>query len=121
MPANGNRPVAVYVPRNLDPSQPVRVMTYFHGHGGNVGEKLNQGQVLARLRELEAQHPNTVFVMPEAGQKPFSYWMRPPESFQGLERQALGEAARLAGVPSLEVGQRSPPLTRAAGSRSRTP
>ncbi len=107
LPSNGGRPAAVYVPANLDPSKPVRVITYFHGHGGNVGDSLGRQGQFERLKALERANPNTVFVLPQAGSKPFSYWMKPPrESGAALEREALGEAARLAGAPSLEIGER---------------
>jgi len=107
MASNGGRPAAVYVPQNLDPTKPVRVMTYFHGHNGDVGEALASRGTLAHLKELEKQHPNTVFVMPQAADHPFNYWMKPPkESYDQLMKDALGEAARMAGVPSLTVGER---------------
>lgn len=100
LPANGWRPVAVWLPAGFDAALPARALVYFHGHGGNVGEALAQNGVLARLCDLGARHPQTVFICPQAAAAPFSYWMRPGsgESLARLEREALAEAARLAGA-----------------------
>lgn len=100
LPGNGGRPVAIYTPPGFDPAKPARVITYFHGHNGNIGEAFKDNGVLARLKALAGNDPNTVFVCPEAAQPPFGYWMKPPrESYQALQQQALGEAARMAGQP----------------------
>ncbi len=112
LPGNGDRPVAVHLPPGFDPSKPARVVTLFHGHGWDVGPALgskgDKGGVLARLKQLGADDPQTVFVFPQAGVKvPFDAWMKPPESFRALTEQALGEAARLAGAPSIEVRERT--------------
>jgi hypothetical protein len=109
MASNGGRPVAVWLPAGFDPALPVRVVTYFHGHGGNVGVAFASSGVLARLRERGARYPQTVFVCPQAASAPFSYWMLAGrESFAGLGREAEAEALRLAGgaVGRLDVRAR---------------
>lgn len=98
LPANGNRPVAIHLPEGFDGARPVRVLTYFHGHDGNIGDALQSGKVLARLKWLGSTEPDLVVVCVEAAAKPFSYWMVPPrETFSGLMTQVQGEAERLAG------------------------
>lgn len=96
--ANGRRPVAVYLPPGFDPARPATALFYFHGHDGNIGAAFLDGGVLARIKWLSTTETNLVFVCPEAGTKPFHYWMAPPESFAALTHEALGEAARLAGA-----------------------
>lgn len=96
--ANGGRPVAIHVSEGHDPALPFRAVLYFHGHGGNVGEHFLSSGVLSRLKWLSTVDANTIFVCPEAGAKPFHYWMKGPESFRRLEEVALGEAARLIGT-----------------------
>jgi hypothetical protein len=99
-PGNGGRPVAVHLPENFDASRPVRLVTYFHGHDGDIGDRFVSGGVMARLRWLGSTEPDTVFVCVEAAAKPFHYWMAAPrESYASLSRDALAEAARLAGAP----------------------
>ncbi|MBF0546566.1 MAG: hypothetical protein HQM08_19120 [Candidatus Riflebacteria bacterium] len=106
-PGNGNRPAAIYLPPTLDPSKPVKLVIFFHGHYWNIGDQFQKLNVLARLKDLETKNPNTVFVTPQADKPPFSYWMKPPEeSFAAFSSQAMKEAARLAGVSSLEISQR---------------
>lgn len=98
LPANGGRPVAIYVSAGHDPAQPFRAILYFHGHGGNVGDHFLGSKVLTRIKWLASVDANTVFVCPEAGAKPFHYWMKAPgESYRGLAEAGLGEAARRVG------------------------
>lgn len=98
LPANGGRPVAVHFPEGFDPARPARLLTYFHGHGGDIGPGLVSGKVLARVKWLGASEPQIVVACVEAADKPFGYWMTPPrESFRGLMAQVLEEATRLAG------------------------
>jgi hypothetical protein len=106
LPGNGGRPVAVHLPEGFDPARPVRVLTYFHGHGGDIGPAFAGSGVFARLRWLGAEEAGTVVIAVEAAAKPFTYWMTPPrEGFAALQRQAVGEAARLAGQ-SLTIASR---------------
>jgi hypothetical protein len=102
MAGNGDRPVIVYVPIGLDPKQPVCVLTYFHGHKANVTEE----RLLAAFEALTQTSPQTLIVVPRAAEDPFNTWLRAPESFTALERQAVGEAARLSGVTELSVSIR---------------
>lgn len=98
LPANGARPVAVHLPEGFDPAKPARLLTYFHGHGGDIGGTLVSGKVLARIKWLGASETQTVIACVEAADKPFGYWMTPPrESFSNLMRQVLEEANRVAG------------------------
>ena len=97
MAGNGGRPVAVFVPRALDASRPVTVLTFFHGHGGNVGPRAADDGVLARVGALAAQDAQIVFAFPQGGPHPFGYWMAPPESFRETSREALEVAGVLAG------------------------
>jgi hypothetical protein len=107
LPSNGGRPAAVYLPPKFDPSKPAKVVTLFHGHYWNIGDQFNVNKVFARIKELEEKNPNTIFVIPQAANPPFSYWMKPPkESYTDLMSQALGEAARMAKVPSLKISER---------------
>ena len=104
MASNGRRPVAVWLPAGFDPALPCRVLTYFHGHGGNVGEAFAANGVLARLRDRGARYPQTVFVCPQAAAAPFSYWMHAPgESFAGLDRESTAEALRLLGHGAMRL------------------
>lgn len=97
LPANGGRPVAVHLPDGFDPARPARLLTYFHGHGGDIGQGLVSGKVLARIKWLGASEPQTVIACVEAADKPFGYWMTPPrESFRGLMAQVLEEAKSIA-------------------------
>jgi len=105
MAGNGGRPVAVFVPKELDPGKPVTVLTYFHGHGWDAGERLAKDGVLARVAALAAADAQTVFVFPQSGPHPFGYWMAPPESFRETSREALELAGALAGRP-LTVARR---------------
>jgi len=105
--ANGGRPAAIHLPPGFDPKKPARVVTMFHGHGWNVGSSLRTNGVLERVKALGAADPQTVFVFPQSAGTPFSYWMKPPESFKGLHQQALGEAARISGGASVTVTSRT--------------
>jgi hypothetical protein len=95
--ANGGRPVAVFLPAGFDPARPATLLTYFHGHGGSVGEGFARSGLFGRLRERAARHPQTIFVCAQAAAAPFSYWMRAPESFARLEAEALLVARDLLG------------------------
>jgi peptidoglycan hydrolase-like protein with peptidoglycan-binding domain len=103
---NGGRPVAVHLPPGFDASKPAKVVTMFHGHYWNAGSELRSKGVLERVEALGKQDPQTIFVFPQSGRVPYSYWMKPPESFKALHDQALAEAARLAGAPSITVSLR---------------
>ena len=104
--ANGCRPVVVYLPPGFDPQKPARLITAFHGHYGNVGAHLQKYGWLDRIRALtepgsspapaDGTRPDSqiIYVLPQADQPPFAYWMKPPESAAGLEKAAL-DAARL--------------------------
>ncbi len=96
--ANGGRPVAVWLPPGFDASRPAKVVTYFHGHNWNVGSSLVRHGLLERVQQLAANDAQTVFIFPQAARPPFSYWMRRPESFLGLEQAALAEVGRRAGA-----------------------
>lgn len=103
---NGKRPVAVYVPPGFDPARPARVVTYFHGHDGDIGDQFHSNGVLARIKWLGTLNENALFIAPEAAAKPFRYWMTAPrESFTLLDRDALAEASRLVGQ-QITVGER---------------
>jgi hypothetical protein len=116
--ANGGRPVVVYIPPGFDPQQPARLITAFHGHGGNIGEYLQSHGWLDRIRavtepglakhgaDLTAADPQTIYVLAQADQPPFGYWMRPPESAQGLEKAALVQARLLTGDQPITVSER---------------
>lgn len=101
LPANGNRPVAVYVPAGFRPELPATLVTYFHGHRWDVGGALEAHGVFARLAALGRQDPQTLVVLPQAGAAPFVSWMsaraHPPESLAQLEVQALALVARRVG------------------------
>jgi hypothetical protein len=86
--ANGGRPVAVYAPRDLDPSRPATLLTYFHGHGGSVGLGFAASGLFRRIEDLAIRHPQTLFVFPQAASAPFRYWMAAPEDFASLEAEA---------------------------------
>jgi hypothetical protein len=110
-PANGNRPVLVYLPPGCDPSKPFRIITMFHGHGAAVGSTFGKYGWLDRIRDVtEPGRPNavpgadpqTIYVVPQAAAAPFTYWMAKPESMAGLERDALAQAAELAGVTTVD-------------------
>jgi len=107
--ANGCRPVVVYLPPGFDPAKPARLITAIHGHYGNVGAHLQKHGWLDRIRSLtepeatptptDGLKPDSqiIYVLPQANQPPFTYWMNPPESAAGLEKAAL-DAARLMAV-----------------------
>jgi len=97
MAGNGGRPVAIFLPRKLDPSRPVATLTFFHGHGWDVGPRVEADGVLSRVGALAGEDAQTVFVFPQGGPHPFGYWMAPPESFRDTSREALELAGILAG------------------------
>ncbi len=103
--ANGGRPVLVFVPRDLDPEKPVRLVTYFHGLHANLG---GQPDLARRLREV-APRSQSVFVLPQGWlHTPADAWMDPAagESFAGLEQAARSAAEQIAGRP-LQVSGRT--------------
>ncbi len=95
--SNGGRSVAVYLPQGFDPALPAKLLSYFHGHGGSVGEGFARSGLFGRIRDLAARHPQTIFVFPQAAAAPFGYWMAPSEDFLWLEGQALLVARDLLG------------------------
>jgi peptidoglycan hydrolase-like protein with peptidoglycan-binding domain len=95
--ANGDRPLAVYLPAGYDPGQSAKLFIYFHGHYGSVGEGFARSGLFGRIRDLAAAHPQTIFVFPQAAAPPFSYWMAPPEDFAAMESEALLLARDLLG------------------------
>jgi len=108
MAGNGGRPVAVHTGPGFDPQKPAKIVTFLHGHRWNIGARFKREGVLDRVRTLQQQDPQTVFVFPEAARPPFSYWLRPPrESLGSLTREAVGVAATLAGASSLVVEKRT--------------
>lgn len=93
--ANGGRPVAIYMPQGFDALRPVTLQIYFHGHGGDAGPGLLANGVITRITALGKKDPQTLFVIPQAADKPFGYWMAAPESFAQLEAESIKVAAYL--------------------------
>jgi peptidoglycan hydrolase-like protein with peptidoglycan-binding domain len=107
MQGNGGRPVVVHLPDAFNPDLPARAITMFHGHGWNVGQRMKDEGVLARLQTLQIQDPQTLFVFPESVQYPFSHWLKGPnESFAELHREAFGVAANIIGANKLKLDRR---------------
>ncbi len=93
--ANGGRPVAIYMPPGFDAPRPVTLQIHFHGHGGDAGSSLLTNGVIARITAVGRKDPQTLFVVPQAADKPFGYWMAAPESFAQLEAESIRVAAFL--------------------------
>jgi hypothetical protein len=69
--ANGGKPVVTLVAPGFDPSQPARVHTHYHGFNATVADPLGHGSgTTARIEEIEAADPQTVFVLPECANAP---------------------------------------------------
>jgi hypothetical protein len=65
---NGGQPVMTLMGPRFDPKLPARIHTHYHGDNATVadpvGSKAGQN---SRIRETVARDPQTVFVLPEAG------------------------------------------------------
>jgi hypothetical protein len=68
---NGGLPVVTIVPPGFDPSQPARVHTHYHGFNATVADPKGHGSgTTARIEEVQAADPQTVFVLPECSNAP---------------------------------------------------
>lgn len=105
--SNGSRPVAVFVPEGFRSNKSARVIFYFHGFGSNISSGMHKSGRFARVAALAAADPQTILVMPEAGDSPFSYWMNPKngESFTQLVSTAKDLASEVIGGRQLKVGE----------------
>jgi len=64
---NGGQPVMVLTGPGFDPKGHVTVHTHYHGDNATVADPLgSKAGTNARIREVIAAHPQTVFVLPEA-------------------------------------------------------
>lgn len=64
---NGAAPVVAIAGPVFDPKQPVIMHTHFHGHAGTVAEHLGDpGRMTIRIREIQAQNKQVLFIQPEA-------------------------------------------------------
>lgn len=69
--ANGGKPVLTLVPPGFDPCKPARVNTHYHGFNSTVADPKGAGGGLtARIEEVQAKDPQTVFVLPECKNAP---------------------------------------------------
>jgi hypothetical protein len=64
---NGGQPVLVAMGPGFDPKLPARVHTHYHGDNATVADPVgSKAGTNARIREVLARNPQTVFVLPEA-------------------------------------------------------
>ena len=116
-PANGNRPVLVYLPPGCDLSKPVRVITMFHGRYGTLASTFGEHGWLDRIRDVTepsrrsaapGADQQTIYVVPQAAAESSAYdcWMARPESIAALDREARAKAAELGDVSTINVSAR---------------
>ncbi len=105
-PANGGRPVALYVPPRVNPTKPLELVLFFHGKGGRLDEILSQGGIAAEIRKWGVRHPNSLFVLPQGHRSNGRDWMSSfrGESFGELLREVSKAAAKLLQTGKLERG-----------------
>lgn len=67
-PGNGGQPVMLIMGPGFDRSKEARVHTHYHGDNATVADPLgSKAGTNARIRDVIAQDPQTVFVLPESG------------------------------------------------------
>ncbi|MBV8063044.1 MAG: hypothetical protein JOY51_05580 [Nevskia sp.] len=96
--ANGNRDVAVLVPRGSDLARPLELIVFFHGMGGDAA--IYTGWMGRFALQLPAHGRNAIMVLP-TGPHDYDRWMSPRygEYLTHLQDQATAAASRLAGRP----------------------
>lgn len=71
---NGGQPVMTLMGPGFDPNDPnktARVHTHYHGDNATVADPIgSKAGTNSRIREVIARDPQTVFVLPEAGNSP---------------------------------------------------
>jgi hypothetical protein len=68
---NGGQPVVALVPPGFDPCQPARVNTHYHGFNSTVADPKGAGSgQTARIEDVQAQDPQTIFILPECKNVP---------------------------------------------------
>lgn len=105
--SNGSRPVLVFVPERFNSNKSSLLLLYFHGFGSNISSGMHKSGRFERVAALAMADPQTILVMPEADDEPFSYWMNPKngESFTQLVSTARDLASEVLGGRQLKVGK----------------
>lgn len=70
-PGNDGQPVVVITGPNFDPKEPARVHTHYHGDNATAADpRGSKAGTNARIQEVIARNPQTVFVVPESLARP---------------------------------------------------
>ena len=109
---NGGQPVLTIVPAGFDPSKPARVHTHYHGFNATVVDAPGHSAgATARIAQVQAADPQTVFVLPECSNAPAITRDGTPAyktNWSNVSSQAstTADALTAAGIEPAQVGTR---------------
>lgn len=109
--SSGKSETAILVPKGLDYSKDIKVIYFFHGHGGSISYSVNsfKDDVMKYAKEN-----NAIIVIPQGpaednGKRKTDSWMKPPKgNFAEFNKEVLGNIKNI--LPPSQNGK-SPKIT----------